>query len=362
MIQRNCLLKISGFCVKAITLWISVLLLNGCKNEQAAERSVLPAGQQLLFLDSALAAAAILDDDMEHFFTQVTRLDMILQMQQNYAGDVSRDSVLRDYRHFLERDVMDFYENEKLVLTNVMASIQELCMQIAPDIFPRKIELIKTRGRHYGNSVYYTRENRIIIPANELVSPDTAALREVLTHEVFHIYSRLHPGKREALYALIGFRELKDVLILPNAVKSRLLLNPDGVDFGYAMRLAIANGDTIQVVPIITANAPAYLPGRESYFEYIDFNLYPIVQQTNGFQVVINNLGLSPIAVNEQPDFFRQIGDNTLYIIHPDEILADNFKFLVLAQTGEQSYRLRRFSQEGQQLLREVRKILQHGK
>lgn len=362
MIQCNWLQKFPGFSVKAVIISLSLLLLGACKTEPATERSVLPAGRQLMFLDSTRAAAAILDDDMAHFFTHVTKLDMILQMQQNYTADVSRDSVLRDYRHFLEQDVMDFNEVEKLVLTKVMTSIQELCMRISPNIFPKEIELIKTRSRHYGNSVYYTRENRIIIPANELVSPDTVALREVLTHEIFHIYSRLHPGKREALYALIGFRELEDILILPNAIQSRLLLNPDGVDFGYAMRLAIANGDTIQVVPIITANAPAYIPGRESYFEYIDFNLYPVVQQTNGFQVVVNNLGLSPIAVNEQPDFFRQIGDNTLYIIHPDEILADNFKFLVLAQTGEQSYRLQRFSQEGQQLLREVRKILQHGK
>lgn len=358
MIQRNCLQKFPGTCVTAVILSLSLLLLGACKNEQVTERSVLPAGRQLVFLDSIRAAAAILDDDMEHFFIHVTKLDMALQMQQNYAGEISRDSVLRDYHRFLEQDVMDFNENEKLVLTNVMTSIQQLCMQISLNIFPKEIELIKTKGRHYGNSVYFTRENRIIIPANELVSPDTAALREVLTHEVFHIYSRLHPAKRAALYELIGFRELEDVLILPNAIQSRLLLNPDGVDFSYAMQLAIANGDTIQVVPIITANAPAYIPGRESYFEYIDFNLYPIVQQTNGFQVVVNNLGHSPIAVNEQPDFFRQIGDNTLYIIHPDEILADNFKFLVLAQTGESMYSLARFSQKGQQLLREMKRIL----
>ena len=33
-----------------------------------------------------------------------------------------------------------------------------------------------------------------------------------------------------------------------------------------------------------------------------------------------------------QPDYFRQIGRNTSYIIHPEEVLADNFSMMVLGR------------------------------
>ncbi len=358
VIRRKAYSKISLFCFCHLTIWLSIVLLVACKNDRPSRRAMLPIGRQLVFLDSARAARAILDDDAVGFFTKISTLDMSLQMKRNYPADVPRDSILGDYQQFLEQDVTHFSPGERVLLEKIFSKIEQLCAHLSPDVFPEKVELIKTKGRHYGNGVYYTRENRIVLPANELQSPNEAALREVLIHEIFHIYSRQHPGKRRALYALIGFRELDDVLVLPGAIKSRLLLNPDGVDTGVAILLAVANGDTTLTVPLITANAPAYLPSRPNYFEYIDFNLYPIQMQVNGYQVITDSLGRSPLRVNELPDFFRQITDNTFYIIHPDEILADNFKWLVLAQTGEKPYDLGRFSEAGQHLLKQMAAVL----
>ena len=41
-----------------------------------------------------------------------------------------------------------------------------------------------------------------------------------------------------------------------------------------------------------------------------------------------NNLNL--YSVKEIRDFYEQVGKNTGYIIHPEEILADNFALLIL--------------------------------
>ncbi|MBK7872522.1 MAG: hypothetical protein IPJ74_18510 [Saprospiraceae bacterium] len=358
MIPRKGPQKISVFSIRLLTFGLFIVLWNACKNESSQGFPSRSIGHQFIFLDSTKASLSILDDDAEGFFERVSKLDMSIQMQRNYSKEISRDSILYDYRYFLKRDVQDFSESEQEILEKILLEIEGLCESLSPDIFPRKLELIKTKGKHYGNGVYYTRENRIIIPANELEKPNTVALREVLTHEVFHIYSRQHPEKRRELYALIGFQELNDVLILPSAIDSRLLLNPDGVEIDWAIRLAIGNQDTISTIPIIIANAPAYLPERESYFEYIDFNLYPVVQDVNGFQIVLDSLGHSPLHINELPDFQRQIGDNTFYIIHPDEILADNFKWLILAQTKEKEYALERFSENGQLLLKKIEQVL----
>ena len=38
------------------------------------------------------------------------------------------------------------------------------------------------------------------------------------------------------------------------------------------------------------------------------------------------------IGLQQASDFFEQVGKNTAYIIHPEEILADNFALLVLQE------------------------------
>jgi hypothetical protein len=40
------------------------------------------------------------------------------------------------------------------------------------------------------------------------------------------------------------------------------------------------------------------------------------------------------VGPGELTGFFEQIGRNTQYIIHPEEILADNFSLLVREKTG----------------------------
>ena len=56
------------------------------------------------------------------------------------------------------------------------------------------------------------------------------------------------------------------------------------------------------------------------------------------------------------PDFFRQITDNTGYIIHPDEIIADNFVFVMLNQRKGGSKR--EFSEDGTALLKKIKAVL----
>ena len=312
-----------------------------------------------MLLDSTHAALAINTDRVEQFFEKITPLDMSLQMKQNFPAGTPRESILQQYHQFLNEEVMPFSKADEALLIRVFADIKKWCDLIAPDLFPKGIQLIKTRGRHYGNGTYYTREKNIIIPADVLQSPNERTVREVLIHEVFHVYARLNPQKRAALYQLIGFRPLNGELELPSAIASRRLLNPDGINIAYAIQLAQAPGDTLSAVPIIIANAPVYLPERQTYFEYIGFNLYPVEKQSDGHYLAVTTPeGISPLRVNEQGDFFKQITDNTMYIIHPDEILADDFKYLVLAQSGEEVYQLTRFSQEGQALLKQIEVVL----
>ena len=49
-----------------------------------------------------------------------------------------------------------------------------------------------------------------------------------------------------------------------------------------------------------------------------------------------------PVVYNfkEVSNFFEQVGKNTKYIIHPEEILADNFAFALMNKTGLPSQRI----------------------
>ena len=50
--------------------------------------------------------------------------------------------------------------------------------------------------------------------------------------------------------------------------------------------------------------------------------------------LLIEEDGPSLYDVDELGGFFEQVGENTDYIIHPDEILADNFAFLLTGAIG----------------------------
>ncbi|HMN89671.1 MAG TPA: hypothetical protein PKE68_06595 [Saprospiraceae bacterium] len=361
MIQRKSKRTFSSFHTRYYWCLVLIGLAWACKDDPRNNAIQRLGSKNIIFLDSIQAATAIVMNDAEGFFGRITSLDMALQMKRNFPSGTSRDSILSAYRDFLARDVATFDDRETLLLTELLHDLRNRCQQIAPTLFPQKLQLLKTKANHYGPGVWYTRGSCIAIPANVLVQPDKTALREVLAHELFHIYSRYHPQQRLALYALIGFEPLSGDLRLPPPVQSRLLLNPDGAHLAYAIRLAQGQGDTIQALPILTSKAPAWIESRPAYLEYLNFNLYPVVQTPDGaWAVQADELGRSALHVNEQSDFFRQIGDNTLYIIHPDEILADNFKWLVLAQPGEGRYPLDRFSEAGRALLEQIKTILKN--
>ena len=61
-------------------------------------------------------------------------------------------------------------------------------------------------------------------------------------------------------------------------------------------------------------------------------------------------------VAREEADFQRQIKDNTSYIIHPDEVLADNFSFLMQDRNGQKISM--RFSEEGKKLLTDLEGVL----
>jgi len=85
-------------------------------------------------------------------------------------------------------------------------------------------------------------------------------------------------------------------------------------------------------VPIIHSFREFDLSFSDYLFTYLKFKLLHIDEEEN--VVYENNY---PVLLNpkEEQEFFKQIGNNTQYIIHPEEILAENFVSLITKNNVE---------------------------
>ncbi|MFN4080656.1 MAG: hypothetical protein ACK4NS_07120 [Saprospiraceae bacterium] len=317
-------------------------------------------GQTVTLLSEAEAIEAIITDTTDGYFEKVSTAEMSILLKRPLGSLPDRDQLLRDYKALLQSDVSAFSTEEAAKIVEVFNYVSRICDSVNPDIFPSKLRLIKLAGVSYGSSTYYTRENCIAIPANVLGKDwnhhDFVA---TMFHELFHVWSRYNPERRGELYRLIGFETLPyDRLLMPDTLRRLLLHNPDGVNFAQKMNLRLREGANRDVVPVIRADHYGYKKGRSAFFSYLKFDLYYIESTPAGaWRLLTREDGVSTLhPSDDMDDFFRQIRDNTNYIIHPDEVLADNFSLLMLSI--EAPDKIARLSPEGLQLLGAMRQTL----
>lgn len=319
----------------------------------------LDAGHIVLLLDSADAAKAITTDRHDRYFDLVTACEMSIQMKRPLSAGQTRENLLPAYLEYLKSDVESFTAQDVEFTDQVLKNMFRTADGVSTAIFPDTLIMVKTKGTHYGEGVWYTRDKCIVVPAGELEARKTNPFTSTMYHELFHVYSRLNPAKREKLYQLIGFQKVGlNNLRLPPALKERVLYNPDGVDFAQKISLATADNTRIETVPIIYAKSVGAIAGQSEFFGYLEFSLFQILPESDGtWKVVTKDDGFSStLKMNELPDFFRQIKDNTGYIIHPDEVLADNFSFIMASKSNPQF--TAKFSEAGKKLLADIEAVL----
>ncbi|MEM8907765.1 MAG: hypothetical protein AAGD05_07960, partial [Bacteroidota bacterium] len=110
-------------------------------------------------------------------------------------------------------------------------------------------------------------------------------------------------------------------------------------------------------IPIIYSKEAGYVDSKKTFFDYLGFNLFPIrAPYSKLVPVVSDEQGQSELNIATLSDFRRQIRDNTGYIIHPDEIMADNFMFLV--NSIQDAQYTDKFSEAGQALIQDIKAII----
>lgn len=300
------------------------ILLFSCQGQSQLNRLSV---DNIFALNGDEAKYHITTDRMDSFFEQINANEIGLQMRQNPTKlKNSKEELINQYKDFLKNDVVDFSPSDIEFLDLIFGDLYK-SKKLQQLKMPDSLLLIKVTGNHYGNSVYYTRENCIIIPENVLEDKNEAVFSGVMLHEIFHVFSRYNPAIQKELYKIIGFEAIEN-LNFEEALADRLIYNPDGLDMNWIISLEI-NGEPTLVSPIILSKAnPDF---KKGLFPNFEFKLYALEASSPGsFIALSDQKGNSTLRQDIAIDaYFKQIGTNTGYIIHPDEILADHFMMIM---------------------------------
>ena len=245
------------------------------------------------------------------------------------AARLKTDRVVseREYLEFVGKAVVAWEEAEKEKVYLAMEGVEEELKKMALP-FPKKIWLIKTTGQEEGNAAY-TRANAIVFP-EKFLEGGAPWVQRVLCHELFHVLSRANRELREKCYAAIGFEKC-DELEFPEELAGRKLTNPDAPRNEHCLKVKI-DGEEQWVIPILFSKEEKYDPEKGGeFFRYLQFKLVVVERAEEGMSVEVVREGEKAklLDAGEVTGFLEQVGENTTYLIHPEEILADNFVLLV---------------------------------
>ena len=225
---------------------------------------------------------------------------------------------------------------------------------------PRKVRLVLTTGceeARSGRKVAYCRgKDAIVVGEANLKSwrkPDKMA--RLMLHELWHLFSRNCPAeKADACYAVFGFRRVpgKRGAPYPEEVAALRFTNPDGMSASHYIEVA-SDEDAEARVPLVPLLflAPYDVAGEQaSPFDYMTV-VFGVLRMTPR-QDKEGKYDLSWVTEDAEEggeggdidsemtvmvppemvpaDFWRQVSRNTGYVLHVDEIAAENFVLLAM--------------------------------
>lgn len=261
-----------------------------------------------------------------------------LQQKDDYINNLSKFDLesrvcrspasLQDYFDLLARHVLNW---DKVCSESIRSAVEYMNTQCVDQLkflkLPPRVFVVLTDGKGENNAAYCRNGDVIVIPD---VRAQSESIRTVFIHELFHIWSKWNENLeiRDALYATIGYHRMpvENLPEFPADLRDIKMTNPDApIAMEYYINLK-KKGDTsnktYKCTPILRALQPFDVNFSRNFFRYIipttlilDDNTYEALQP------------LEYLPYQQSSDFLDQIGNNTAYIIHPEEILAENFVF-----------------------------------
>jgi hypothetical protein len=286
-------------------------------NSDGSPAIPLTAGSAVRFATPQEAAQALTRRD--DFTRSLSLFDRQSRLQTD--GPAPLDALLK----FTTQQIVPWTADEQQKLTRAWQSIRNRLQPFQLPL-PATILLVKTSGREEGNAAY-CRGAAIVLP-QRVLQRSAETLESLLIHELFHVLSSQNPPLRDKLYAIIGFHPCPPVE-LPADLRDRKITNPDGPLARHYIDIDL-DGRRLPMVPVLYARVERYDPQLGGpFFRFLEFRLMAIQREGDSAQPLVEEGQPVLTKADENESFFRQVGRNTDYILHPDEILADNFVALV---------------------------------
>jgi hypothetical protein len=314
----------------AFARFVCILALPGIIAPQALAATPALSAQLELTLESELVFASrdqgiaiitVRDD----YVSRMSRFDRMLRLKSTQP--VSEEA----YLDFVAANVLEWTGVEQKRLTRLVEKLRAATRQYQLPL-PSTVLVIKTTGREdFGQA--HTRANAIVFPERSLGESDETLLL-LLSHELFHIMSRHDANFRARAYGLIGFR-LGNEISLPGAIAPLQITNPDAPRHDSYIDVT-SNGRIITVVPVLLSRSAVFDPqigNNLDHFWTLRLLVVKQVSPDDDLRAVEQHGAPRILKLSQVEDFLEQVGRNTRYVIHPEEILAENFALLV---TGEE--------------------------
>ena len=305
---------------------------------------VFPPAHARLLLHAAMVFFALLGpaSAQEIVFASAEEGRRFLSTRDAYVQSMSafdraarmktdRDVSESEYLAFAGKAPLEWEREEREAVEAAYKDIQPAIARLRLPL-PKRIYFVKTSGIEDAHAAY-TRQNAIVLPVRILGTLRDRALKRLIAHEPFHISTRAYPQLVDRLYEVIGFQACGEVE-LPVGLKARRITNPDAPKDQHCIRVDVS-GEKVWALPVLFSLASKEDIARGGEFlDNVTVGLL-LVDKPAGAAVarpLMGPKGPRFVRLEDVSGFFEQIGRNTKYLIHPEEILADNFALLAIGE------------------------------
>lgn len=255
----------------------------------------------------------------DSFLENLSPFDRSARLKSSQAVDSAR------FKEFIGSQTLNWAPEEKEKIQTIASHLKEK-LHAYNMRFPQELLFIKTTGSEEGNAAYCRGHSAIVLPQRILALP-TSELEDLVLHELFHIFTRNNLVTQKSLYATIGFTPCKN-LALPAELLAQKITNPDATQNNSFFKTTIRNTE-YKVMPILLARSNYDEDLGGEFFDYLTLSFIAVDVGTQATTPLLANGKPQLFSLAKIPDYLDAVGQNTEYIIHPEEILADNFVLLI---------------------------------
>jgi hypothetical protein len=286
-----------------------IILLFQCRAAAAKTHAFRSLYTVIEIIDSAEAAPIMVRGDS--YTNLFSKFDLQSRLQ-----DTMKVLTEEDYLLYAEQQCRNWTPKEVAALKACFATIDSFIRKNNLRLELPVVRIIKSTCKEEYGAEGYTRGNNIMLNAGSDITT------HIVAHELFHVYSRHNQVKRNTLYLGIGFKRC-DHIDMKTAFNGRNVTNPDCPVISHY--ITVNNEDMV-----IALYSPRDYKGGNAFQEYMKIGL--LVLEDKDKRKVPKMVNGEPVVkeFSEVPDIFRQIGSNTGYALHPEEIMAETFAALIM--------------------------------